>query len=100
MPVLEAARTRDLFADPFADAPSAVTRPGLLILDDGTQEASVREARGRLSTVAAQHDVRSQTIDATEGSEMARYAALLATGTYAALYLGIGSAADDQRDSM
>jgi hypothetical protein len=31
---------------------------------------------------------------------MARYAALLATGTYAALYLGIGSAGDDERESL
>ena len=99
MPVLEAASQRDVFADPFADTGSAATRPGLLILDDGTQEASVREARGRLSTVAAAHDVRTQTIEATEGSEMTRYAALLATGTYAALYLGIGSASDDERDT-
>jgi Bacterial phospho-glucose isomerase C-terminal SIS domain len=100
IPVLEAARPRDVFADPFADVPGGVTRPGLLILDDGTQEASVRESRGRLSALAGAHDVRSQTIEVTEGSEMARYAALLATGTYAALYLGIGSAGDDERESL
>jgi hypothetical protein len=100
IPVLEAASRRDVFADPFADSPGGVARPGLLILDDGTQEASVREARGRLSSLAAAHDVRSQTIEATEGSEMARYAALLATGTYAALYLGIGSAPDDESDRL
>ncbi len=99
IPVLESARTRDVFADPFADSTSGSSRPGLLILDDGTQEASVREARGRLSALAAGHDVRSQTIEATEGSEMARYAALLATGTYAALYLGIASNTYDESET-
>lgn len=100
IPVLEAARPRDVFADPFSDATGGATRPGLLILDDGTQEPSVRESRGRLSSLAAAHDVRSQTIEATEGSEMARYAALLATGTYAALYLGIGFAPVDEREGL
>jgi hypothetical protein len=95
LPVLEAARTVDVFADPFTDGQNPPSRPALLVLDDGTQEASVRESRGRLSAVAAAHDVRSLTIEATEGSEMARYAALLVTGTYTALYLGIGSAPEE-----
>ncbi len=94
LPVLEAARSRDLFADPVdggADGP----RPGLLILDDGTEDASVREQRGQLTAVAQANDIRVQTIDAVEGPEVARYAALLTTGTYAALYLGIGLASSD-----
>ncbi len=92
LPVLEATRSRDLFADPFVDqtAPSASSRPGLLVLDDGTQEASVRENRGRLVAAANAHDIRTKTIAATEGPETARYAALLTTGMYAATYLGIG----------
>ncbi len=92
LPVLEATRSRDLFADPFDDqtTPSTSSRPGLLVLDDGTQEASVREHRGRLVAAANAHDIRSQTIAATEGPETARYAALLTTGMYAATYLGIG----------
>ncbi|MBA2444333.1 MAG: hypothetical protein H0V49_03255 [Nocardioidaceae bacterium] len=92
LPVLEAARTSDVFADPFADEDfsSAPSRPGLLILDDGTEEPSVREQRGRLATTAEQHGIRTSTISVTEGSEMARYAALLNTGRYAATYLGIG----------
>jgi hypothetical protein len=98
MPVIEAARARDVFADPFADPSTSPVRPGLLVLDDGVEEAAVRERRGRLSTATLAHDVRSQTIEATEGSEMARYAALLATGTYAALYLGIGSADEESED--
>ncbi len=90
IPVLEATHGLDVFADPFEDSARESPRPGLLILDDGTEEASVRELRGHLTTVATAHDVRIQTIDAREGSEMARYAALLATGTYAATYLEIG----------
>jgi hypothetical protein len=92
MPVLAAARTRNLFADPFADEDAANPRPGLLVLHDGTEEASIREQRGRLTSTAQGHDVRVQTIAAEEGSEMARYAALLSTGLYAATYLGIGLA--------
>jgi phosphoglucose isomerase-like protein len=90
LPVIEASRPRDLFADPFADSDAAPTRPGLLILDDGTEESVIREERGRLVTSAGAHDVRVCTVQAEEGSEMARYAALLNTGSYAARYLGIG----------
>jgi hypothetical protein len=98
LPVLEAARTRDVFADPFTDDESAgaLSRPGLLILDDGAEAASVREQRGRLVATAEQHDIRVRTISATDGSEMARYAALLSTGRYAAAYLGIGLGGSDR----
>jgi len=96
LPVLSATRQRDVFADPFADPDSVALRPGLLVLDDGTEEATIREQRGHLLSVAAAHDVRVQTITASEGSEMSRYAALLNTGLYAATYLGIGLARDDQ----
>ncbi|MBA2698901.1 MAG: hypothetical protein H0U61_09030 [Nocardioidaceae bacterium] len=89
LPVLEATVPRDLFADPF-DERGADARPGLLVLDDGAEEPSVRDQRGHLRAVAESHGVRTQTIDAREGPEMARYAALLTTGTYAAVYLGIG----------
>ncbi len=94
VPVVEAARPRDLFADPFADAESAPSRPGLLVLDDGTEEAVVREERGRLVASAGAHEVRVRTVRAEEGSEMARYAALLTTGSYGARYLGIGLGRD------
>jgi hypothetical protein len=90
MPVLAGARRRDLFADPFADADTHQPRPVLLVLHDGAEQATIREQRGRLTSTAEGHDIRVQTIDAVEGSEMARYAALLNTGLYAATYLGIG----------
>jgi phosphoglucose isomerase-like protein len=90
VPVIEAARPRDLFADPFAEGEPAPTRPGLLVLDDGTEEAVIREERGRLVASAGSREVRVRTLHAEEGSEMARYAALFSTGSYAARYLGIG----------
>lgn len=98
LPVLEATRQLDVFADPFSDEEASGTplRPGLLILDDGTEEASIRELRGRLTTTAASHDVRCQTIEGAAGPEMARYAALLTTGLYAATYLGIGLSHGDE----
>ncbi|MGI8578733.1 MAG: SIS domain-containing protein [Nocardioidaceae bacterium] len=94
LPVLQAARPRNLFADPFTDGDAQPTRPGLLVLDDGTEESTIREQRGRLTVAAGGADIHVQKIVADEGPEMARYAALLTTGTYAATYLGIGLATD------
>lgn len=96
MPVIEAARERDLFADPFVDGSLAAAaggqpiRPGLLVLDDGSAEPVVRQERGRLLAAAGQRGMWTQTLSAEEGSEMARYAALLSNGSYVAHYLGIG----------
>ena len=96
MPVLASAAMRDLFADPDDDAASA--RPALLILDDGTEEASIREQRGRLTVTAEGHGVRVETIRAADGSETARYAALLNNGLYAAAYLRVGLGGDAGED--
>lgn len=88
LPVLEAVRPRDLFADPQDDGNPS--RPGLLLLDDGTEEASIREWRGRLMTAATRGGVHPQTLAASEGPAIARYAALVLKGTYAATYLAVG----------
>jgi hypothetical protein len=91
LPVLRATRPRDLFADPFADdEDGAEPRPVLLVLDDGSDEHPVREQRSRLVTTAQEQDVRVETIDAHEGDDVARYATLLATGTWAATYVKVG----------
>ena len=50
----------------------------------------MREQRARLVTTAQEQDVRVETIDAHEGDDVARYATLLATGTWAATYVKIG----------
>ncbi len=99
LPVITAAARRDVFADPFADpyadgegdgGDAAERRPILLILDDGSADASVREQRGRLVAAARERDVRVETVATDAANEVARYAALLSTGTFAAAFLGVG----------
>ena len=95
LPVLRAVRPRDLFADPFADpfadeGEGAEPRPVLLLLDDGSDDVTVREQRDRLVTEAQEHDVRVERIEAHEGDGVARYATLLATGTWASTYVQLG----------
>lgn len=90
LPVIEGAPPRDPFADPFADPAAPVLRPALFVLDDGSEEPVIREARGRLLARAEAYDVRARTLSWTEGPAVARYAALQALGTYAAVYLAIG----------
>jgi hypothetical protein len=89
LPVIEAASPRNVFDDPFADEPGEL-RPVLVMLDDGADDPLVREQRGRLLAAAAEHGVRSESVDAEATSEVARYASLLLSGTYAAQYLRLG----------
>lgn len=89
LPVLEAARPRDVFDDPFADGVGEL-RPMLVVLDDGSEDPVVREQRGRLLAAASERGVRVETVTAEEHTEVARYASLLLSGTYAAEYLRIG----------
>jgi len=91
LPVLAAAPQHDVFADPFSDAGAAADlRPILLVLDDGSEAPGVRAARSRLLATAESKDVRSRVISWSEGPEVARYAALLSSGQYAAVYLALG----------
>jgi len=90
LPVIAAASPRDVFVDPFADNDEGDLRPVLVILDDGSVEASVREERGRLTVAAKERGIRVETLTGRGGNDVALYASLLATGTYAAAYLGIG----------
>ena len=94
MPVLETAPRSDIFADPFDEDETAAARPALLILDDGGESPPVREARGRLLAAAESSGIRVDTIRATEGPDVGRFAALLATGRFAAAYLGLGLGTD------
>ena len=89
LPVIEAARARDVFADPFAEG-AADRRPMLIVLDDGAEDPVVREQRGRLQAAADSRGVRVETVSTDVPSEVARYASLLLSGTYAAQYLGLG----------
>lgn len=90
LPVIEQTRPRDVFDDPFADGGGRELRPVLVILDDGAEDSLVREHRGRLRAAADSHAVRVETVSAEEPSEIARYASLLLSGTYAAEYLRLG----------
>jgi hypothetical protein len=90
LPVLNATKAPDLFADPVDGGEEGDRRPALLVLDDGAEEPSIREQRGRLTVAAEEHRVRVETMASDAPNDVARYAALLATGTYAAAYLGVG----------
>src|SRR5918997_1276156 len=86
LPVLEAAAPRDVFDDPFADEPREL-QPMLLVLDDGNEEPIVREDRGRLRAAAESRGLRVETLTTDAPTEVARYASLLLSGSYAAAYL-------------
>lgn len=94
LPVLASAAPQDLFADPFADALAEsnvpTQRPALVLLDDASDGPVVREQRGRLVAAAQSYGVRVHRLAGTDGPPIARYGALLATGSYAATYLAVG----------
>src|SRR6478609_3034722 len=93
LPVLEATTARDVFDDPFADGGGEL-RSMLLVLDDGSEDAVVRAQRGRLQAAAAERRVRVETVTTDAPTEVARYASLMLSGTYAAEYLRIGFVED------
>lgn len=90
VPLLDAAPELDVFADPFEEGAPASSRPALVVLDDGDDSAAVLAAHGRLEKAAEGASVRVQVVRATEGPDVGRFAALLATGQFAAAYLALG----------
>jgi hypothetical protein len=93
LPLIQAARPRDVFDDPFAEGLSDA-RPLLLLFDDGADDPVVREDRERLRTAAGEHGVRVETLTTEAGTEVARYASLVLSGRYAAAYLRVGLVTD------
>lgn len=93
LPVIEATKAHDVFADPFAED-AAELRPLLLILDDRSDDPVVRSQTDGLRGAAARHGVRVETLDSEADAEVARYASLLLTGNYAAEYLRVGLVED------
>jgi hypothetical protein len=93
LPLIEAARPRDVFDDPFADDGGDL-RPMLLVFDDMADEPIVREDRGRLQAAAVAHGVRVETVTTEADTEIARYASLVLNGRYAAEYLRLGLVSD------
>jgi hypothetical protein len=62
-----------------------------VILDDESDDPSVREQRGRLTSMADERRVRVEVLSGPTGcSDLACYASLLGQGRYAAAYLGLG----------
>jgi hypothetical protein len=61
-----------------------------VLLDDVTGDPAVAETRDLLDRTARDHGVRVETISSEADGDVARYAALLSTGTYAATYLQLG----------
>jgi hypothetical protein len=90
LPILESVTTKDPFADPFEDGATADRRPGLMLLDDGNSESLIRTDAIRLRAAAERNDVRVCPIIHSVGSDVERYAALLQTGMFAAVYLSVG----------
>jgi len=54
----------------------------------------VREHRGRLQAAAEGHGIRVETVTTDASTEVARYASLLLSGTYAAEYVPLGPVED------
>ena len=90
LPVVASTPVHDVFDDPFAaDEPSDL-RPALVVLDDDSDDPSVREQRGRLTGTADDRSVRVEVLSCTGHGDLACYASLLGQGRYAAAYLGVG----------
>ena len=89
VPLLERAPEADPFADPFEEG-VAMSRPSLLVLDDGADSPSIRIERDRVLDAAEHAAVRVHQVRAAEGPDVGRFAALLATGRFAAAYLALG----------
>jgi hypothetical protein len=89
LPLIEAARPRNVFDDPFAEG-GGEARPVLVVFDDGADDPVIREDRGRLQAAAAEHGVRIETVATEAGTEVARYASLVLNGRYGAEYLRLG----------
>lgn len=93
LPVIEAATPRDVFDDPFAEG-AVELRPALVLLDDSNDDPVIDAQRQRLRAAAEARDVRIERVATAATTEVARYASLLLSGTYAAEYLRLGLVTD------
>jgi hypothetical protein len=62
----------------------------LVLLDDGNTESLIRTDHQRLVAAAERNDVRVCPIAHWSGSDVERYATLLQSGMFAAVYLAVG----------
>jgi len=91
VPVIESARSRDPFADPFDDPEDGLCTT-LVILDDDSEDTVVLRTRSQLAALAERHDVRIRTLRHDNGNDVERYCVLLLHGLYGATYLALGLA--------
>ncbi|MDQ7991571.1 MAG: SIS domain-containing protein [Propionicimonas sp.] len=89
LPLVDAVAPRDVFADPFEDAPPGL-RPALVMVDDGMDDEAASEERARLEDFAAARDVTVCKVGHAQGSAVERYVAVLQQGLFASAYLQIG----------
>jgi hypothetical protein len=61
-----------------------------VLLDDGNTESLIRTDHQRLVVAAERNDVRVCPIAHWSGSDVERYATLLQSGMFAAVYLAVG----------
>src|SRR5690625_4409326 len=99
LPVLERAPAKDVFADPFEPG-GAQSRPSVVIVDDGSEDAWTIAERARLVESASRMEIPVEYITATHGSDLACYAGAVGIGSYVAAYLGIALDGDDPSDSL
>lgn len=88
LPILENARPRTVFDDPFAD-PDTEPRPVLVVLSDGLESELEVSRRHELVGVANSRGVRVELLSAETGPALARFASLHLQGHYTAAYLGL-----------
>lgn len=95
LPLVDNARPRTVFDDPFAD-PAAEDRPVLVVLSDGPDTPLAADQRHRLERAAGARGVRIEhlTADGPATGELTRYASLVLQGRYAAAYLGLALVQD------
>jgi hypothetical protein len=88
-PLLASVAPRDPFADPFEDAPRN-RRPGLVLVDDGSDDQQASEERQLLRNLSYTQEVTVSNLCHDHGDPVERYAVLLLKGLFAAAYLQIG----------
>ena len=90
LPIIEATTARDPFADPFTDGLCADRRPCLVLLDDGNPTRWSGPTRAASSPPPSAPTSGCRVVQHRPGDDVDRYAALLQTGMFAAVYLGVG----------
>ncbi|MFT4297540.1 MAG: SIS domain-containing protein [Micropruina sp.] len=89
LPLIQQVQPRDPFADPFEEG-NQERRPGLVLIDDGQDDAAAAEFRVRLERTAQAVDLRLTRLEHFEDTAVERYVTVLLTGLFGAAYLQIG----------